>query len=53
LLQVAAVKAALNRFSATLLQHELHACVDTCMQGTAEGRLDRVTKVMATLLKQS
>jgi DNA-binding FrmR family transcriptional regulator len=53
LLQVAAVKAALNRFSATLLQHELHACVDSCMVGTAEERLDRVTRVMATLLKQS
>lgn len=53
LLQVAAVKAALNQFSATLLQHELEACVDSCMEGTAEGRLERVTKVLATLLKQS
>lgn len=53
LLQVAAVKAALNRFSAVLLEHELKECVDTCMDGDAQGRLDRVTTVLTTLLKQS
>lgn len=53
LLQVAAVKAALNRFSAVLLEHELHSCMDTCMEGDPDERLDRVSKVLATLLKQS
>ena len=53
LLQVAALKAALNRFSAVLLDHELKSCVETCMTGDADERLDRVTKVLATLLKQS
>lgn len=53
LLQVAAVKAALNRFSAVLLEHELHSCMDTCMDGDPGERLDRVSKVLATLLKQS
>ncbi len=53
LLQVAAVKAALNRFAAVLLEHELEACVDTCMPGSPDERLERVTRVMATLLKQS
>ena len=53
LLQVAAVKAALNRFSAVLLEHELQSCMDTCMTGAPDERLDRVTKVLATLLKQS
>ena len=53
LLQVAAVKAALNRFSAVLLEHELHSCMDTCMEGDPGERLEKVTKVLATLLKQS
>jgi DNA-binding FrmR family transcriptional regulator len=53
LLQVAAVKAALNRFSAVLLEHELHSCMDTCMAGDPGERLEKVTKVLATLLKQS
>jgi CsoR family transcriptional regulator, copper-sensing transcriptional repressor len=53
LLQVAAVKAALNRFSTVLLEHELQSCMETCMSGEPEERLARVTKVLATLLKQS
>lgn len=53
LLQVAAVKAALNRFSAVLLEHELKDCVDTCMEGNPQTRLGRVTAVLATLLKQT
>ena len=53
LLQVAAVKAALNRFSAVLLEHELNSCMDTCMDGDPGERLERVTKVLSTLLKQS
>lgn len=53
LLQVAAVKAALNRFSAVLLEHELQSCMDTCMEGDPGERLEKVTKVLATLLKQS
>lgn len=53
LLQVAAVKAALNRFSSVLLEHELKDCVDTCMEGDSQSRLERVSSVLATLLKQS
>jgi CsoR family transcriptional regulator, copper-sensing transcriptional repressor len=53
LLQVAAVKAALNRFSAVLLEHELESCMETCMSGSPGERLEKVTKVLATLLKQS
>ncbi len=53
LLQVAAVKAALNRFAAVLLEHELESCMDTCMKGDPGERLQKVTKVLATLLKQS
>lgn len=53
LLQVAAVKAALNRFSAVLLEHELRSCMETCMDGDRGDRLGRVTRVLATLMKQS
>ena len=53
LIQVAAIKAALNTFSASLLGQELKACMDSCMEGDSEERLERVTKVLATLLKQS
>lgn len=53
LLQVSAVKAALSRFSAVLLEHELQSCMETCMSGNPDQRLEKVTKVLATLLKQS
>ena len=53
LLQTAAVKAGLNRFASVLVEHELRSCVDTCMEGDADERLEKVTKVLATLLKQS
>lgn len=53
LLQVSAIKAALNNFSASLLDHELRACMDSCMQGGVDERLARVTKVLGTLLKQT
>ena len=53
LLQVAATKGALSRFAAVLLDHELKSCMDTCMEGNADERLNKVTKVLSTLLKQS
>lgn len=53
LLQASAVKAALNRFSAILLEHELRACMETCMPGTEEERIERVAKMLASILKQS
>ena len=51
LIQVAAVKAALNHFASTLVETEMKACVDTCMAGEADERLGRVTKALAALLK--
>ena len=48
LLQVAAVKAAVNKFSAALLEQELKACVHSCMSGDEDERLERVTKVVTT-----
>ncbi len=53
LLQVTAVKAALNKFSASILDHELKACMNSCMTGDADDRLEKVTKVLSTLLKQT
>ncbi len=53
LLQLAAVKAALNQFASKLLDHELTACMQSCMEGNADDRLKKVTKVLSTLLKQS
>lgn len=53
LLQVAAVKAALNAFAGQIVDHELKACVESCMEGEGDERLERVSKVLGTLLKQS
>lgn len=53
LLQVAAVKAALNQVSSQILDHELSACVQSCMEDDSDERLKKVTKVLSTLLKQS
>lgn len=53
LLQVTAIKAALNQFSSQILDHELKACMNSCMDGNSDERLNKVTKVLSTLLKQS
>jgi len=53
LLQVAAVKAALNQFSSQILDRELKACLESCMRGESDERLKKVTKVLSTLLKQT
>lgn len=53
LIQLAAVKAALNQTAAVLIDSEMRACADTCMKGTAGDRLDRVTRALAAVLKSS
>lgn len=53
LIQIAAVKAALNQTAAALLEQEMRSCVNTCMDGSDEERLDRVTKALAAVLKSS
>ena len=53
LLQVSAVKAALNQVSSRILDRELAACVESCMDGDPDQRLKKVTRVLSTLLKQS
>lgn len=56
LLQLTAVKGALNRFASTLVEEELKTCFTTCRAEEAEGveeRIDRLVKVLGTLMKQS
>lgn len=51
LMQLAAVKGALNHFASSLVQSEMRACVTTCMPGDAEQRLQKMTDALAALLK--
>jgi CsoR family transcriptional regulator, copper-sensing transcriptional repressor len=53
LVQLGAVKAALNQTAATLIEQELRTCVGSCMGGDADERMDRVTKALATVFKAS
>lgn len=53
LIQIAAVKAALNQTAASLIDSEMRACVETCMRGSSEDRLSRVTKALSAVLKSS
>jgi CsoR family transcriptional regulator, copper-sensing transcriptional repressor len=53
LIQIAAVKAALNQTAASVIDSEMRSCVDTCMGGSPENRLDRVTRALAAVLKSS
>jgi DNA-binding FrmR family transcriptional regulator len=53
LIQIAAVKAALNQTAAAVIDSEMRSCIDTCMGGSAENRLDRVSKALAAVLKSS
>lgn len=56
LLQLTAVKGALNRFASTLVEEELKTCFTTCRVEEAEGveeRIERLVKVLGTMMKQS
>lgn len=53
LLQIAAIKAALNQVAAGIVETEMRACVTSCMPGDENERLARVTKALATVLKSS
>jgi CsoR family transcriptional regulator, copper-sensing transcriptional repressor len=53
LIQIAAVKAALNQTAANLIDSEMRSCVGTCMEGTDDERLARVTRALAAVLKSS
>lgn len=51
LVQLAAVKAALNHFAASLVESEMKACMTTCMPGDADERMERMTHALAAVLK--
>ncbi len=53
LIQIAAVKAALNQTAAALIGSEMRSCVDSCMGGSPDERLARVTKALSAVLKSS
>lgn len=53
LIQIAAVKAALNRAAAALIESEMRSCMETCMEGSTEDRLDRVARALAAVMKSS
>jgi DNA-binding FrmR family transcriptional regulator len=53
LIQIAAVKGALNQVAAALIDNEMRSCVDTCMAGSTEDRLGRVAKALSAVLKSS
>ncbi len=53
LIQIAAVKGALNQAAAALIDSEMRSCVDTCMGGSADDRIDRVAKALSAVLRSS
>lgn len=53
LIQIAAVKAALNQTAASLIESEMRACVNTCVGGSTDDRLERVTRALSAVLKSS
>ena len=57
LLQVAAVKGALNRFASTLVEEELRSCLacvgQACDAPEHDDRVERLAQVIATLLTQT
>ncbi len=52
LLQIGAVKAALSQVAVLIADHEMKACVKSCMEGDVNQRLERTLKVISSLLKQ-
>ena len=53
LIQIAAIKAALNQTAASLIDSEMRSCIDTCMEGSKEDRLERMTRALAAVLRSS
>ncbi len=53
LIQVAATRAAMTQVAVKLLEDHLATCVKTCMDGSEEEMLARVTRAMSLVLRQS
>ncbi len=53
LIQVLAVKSALNSFATEILNNELEACIVSCMEGDEQEKFSKITKVLRILLKHS
>jgi len=52
LVQVAAARAALTQIAVVLLENHLSDCMTTCMEGTEDEVVKRVSKAVALVLKQ-
>ncbi|MCI0414464.1 metal-sensitive transcriptional regulator [bacterium] len=52
LLQLGAIKAAVSQVAVHVADHEMKACVKSCMQGDANERLERTLKVISSLIRQ-
>ncbi len=53
LLQIAAVKGAINKVAGIIVDQEMKACVKVCMKGNTEERLEKTLKVLSTILNQT
>lgn len=53
LLQVSAVKGALTKFAVRLVEDELQECLACATASEKEERIERLTRVLSTVLKQS
>lgn len=53
LIQVAAVRSAVGQIAAKVLEEHLADCMTTCMQGSPEEVSARVSRAVATVLKNS
>ena len=53
LIQIAAIKAALNRVTVRIVEEELRLCLTQCGAEDAEARFDTAMKALASMLKRS
>ena len=53
LLQVSAVKGALNKFASTLVEQELKECLACADPKEKDERLDKMMKVLSAIIKQT
>ena len=53
LIQVAAARSAVGQIAAKILEEHLADCMTTCMEGSPEEITKRVSKAVATVLKNS
>jgi DNA-binding FrmR family transcriptional regulator len=53
LIQISAVKAALNQIAASVIENEMKNCIDSCMDGDSDERIERVIRALSAVMKSS